>query len=50
MGVVNALIGVMSACYLAVQLWNYYRFTLPANLAAERERRERERKTTRIKP
>ena len=24
MGLVNTLIGVMSACYLAIQLWNYF--------------------------
>lgn len=41
-GIVNIFVGVLSACWLAAQLWNYYRFTLPANLAAERERLERE--------
>jgi hypothetical protein len=31
MGLVNTLVGVMSAVYLALQLWNYFTHTRPKN-------------------
>lgn len=31
MGLVNTVIGVLSACYLAVQLWNYFSHTRKKN-------------------
>jgi hypothetical protein len=30
-GVVNLLVGVLSACWLTAQLWNYFTYTLPRN-------------------
>lgn len=36
-GVVNLVVGILSAVWLSAQLWNYFTFTLPKN------RRERER-------
>ena len=30
-GVVNLLVGVLSACWLTAQLWNFATYTLPKN-------------------
>ena len=30
-GVVNLVVGVLSACWLAAQLWNFFTYTLPRN-------------------
>jgi hypothetical protein len=40
-GVVNLLVGVLSACWLTAQLWNYFTYTLPKN---KREKAEWEAK------
>lgn len=33
MGWINPTVGVLSACWLLVQLWNYFKYTLPLNKA-----------------
>jgi hypothetical protein len=33
MGWINPTVGVLSACWLVVQLWNYFKYTLPLNKA-----------------
>lgn len=30
-GLVNIMVGLLSACWLAAQLWNYFTYTLPRN-------------------
>jgi hypothetical protein len=40
-GVVNLLVGVLSACWLTAQLWNFATYTLPKN---KREKAEWEAK------
>jgi hypothetical protein len=40
-GVVNLLVGVLSACWLTAQLWNFATYTLPKN---RREKAEWEAK------
>jgi hypothetical protein len=46
-GVVNLLVGVLSACWLTAQLWNFATYTLPKNRRekAEWEAREAARKS-----
>lgn len=39
-GLVNVLVGVLSAVWLAVQLWNYFTFTLPSNRKKLKEFRQ----------
>lgn len=45
MGFVNTLIGVLSACYLIVQIWNYFTHTRKQN-ALEMQLLERRVKAT----
>ena len=33
LGWINPTVGVLSACWLVVQLWNYFKYTLPLNKA-----------------
>lgn len=33
MGWVSPTVGLLSVCWLAVQLWNYFKYTLPLNKA-----------------
>jgi hypothetical protein len=46
-GVVNLLVGVLSACWLTAQLWNFATYTLPKNKRekAEWEAKEAARKS-----
>lgn len=43
-GIVNLTVGVLSACWLTAQLWNFFFYTIPKN---KREKAEWEAKAAR---